>query len=215
MVFNFGKVFEQHLKEISVKTIGFFPGKFKPPHAGHFKTCEIASKQNDFVILFISKKEHEGYTAEMSFNIWNIYLKYFKKQNVIPFITTPTPVLACYELANIFNNGEYTTNPPSQPRSNVDELLSKSRELESFIKVGNNIKLNLYASKEDVLRNYKNISKDAYVGKNVLDIKFKPVARVTSATKFREAIKTGNNIESFLPKALSLDDKQSVINILK
>jgi cytidyltransferase-like protein len=211
MPFNFYNVYESLLKEIQLRKIGIFPGKFKPPHKGHYRTCEVASKENDIVLVLISSKEHESYTGEQSFNIWNIYKKYLP--NIIPFIATPTPVLATYDLANIFNNGEFI--PQSiNPRSNILELINNSKEVSSYINVGNNIELNLYSSPEDQER-YKRMKSEIYIGKTVLDINFKEVDRLTSATKFREAIRTNNNIESFLPSRLDQDDVVNILNILR
>jgi hypothetical protein len=212
MKFSFKKIFENLLKEVDVKEIGIFPGKFKPPHTGHFSTCLKASKENKMVLVLISSKEHEGITAERSLEIWNIYKKYIA--NIVPFICSPTPVLGCLEAANILNNGEYKPSPlSSSPKSNIQELFNSSPEMTSFINVGNNIELNLYASNEDISR-FKSILKEPYTGKNVMSIKFKPVDRITSASKFRDALKTKKNILNFIPKELSEEDRQRVINIL-
>jgi cytidyltransferase-like protein len=211
MPFNFYNVYESLLKEIQLRKIGIFPGKFKPPHKGHYRTCEVASKENDIVLVLISSKEHESYTAEQSFNIWSIYKKYLP--NIIPFIATPTPVLATYDLANILNNGEFIPQNTS-PKSNILELINNSKEVSSYINVGNNIELNLYSSPEDQER-YKRMRSETYIGKTVLDINFKEVDRLTSATKFREAIKTNNNVESFLSFRLDQDDIENILNILR
>ena len=208
----FLNIIEQLLKEVDVKKIGIFPGKFKPPHVGHFKTCEEASKQNSIVIVLISAKEHEGLTAEKSFKIWDIYKKYLK--NIFVFVATPSPVLATYDLANILNNGEYKPSIKSKaPRSNALEIIDNFKELSSFINVGNNVELNLYSSFEDRV-NFKNILKEPYKGKNILNIKFKPVKRITSATKMRQAINNQANLNSFLPAILNKEDKNTIINII-
>ena len=212
MNYKFEKLIESLLKEVNTKNIGVFPGKFKPPHKGHYKTCEVASKENDIVVVLISDKEHEGYTAEASFIIWNIYKKYLT--NIVPFIVRPTPVLACYELANIINNGQYAaTQQSTAPKTNIQELIDNSKVIESFINVGNNVNLNLYSSPEDQTR-FERMRKEPYMGKSILDINFKPVDRMTSATKFREALKNNGDILSFLPCNISEEDLQQIINIL-
>lgn len=212
MGFSFCKIFEQLLKEIDVKSLGVFPGKFKPPHRGHFKTCKKACSENDLVFILISQKEHENITAEQSFNIWNIYKKYLP--NTFPFICTPTPVLGAYDFANIINNGEYSPQSNQlRPKSNIQDLIDNSRELESYINVGNSVNLNLYASEEDITR-FKNIKKSPYMGKNILEINFKSVLRLTSASKFRKALTSQSDLTQFLPKELSKEDKNSVLNIL-
>lgn len=211
MNYRFQRLIEALLKEVNTKNLGVFPGKFKPPHKGHFKTCLHASRENDLVFVLISDKEHEGYKAEQALTIWNIYRKYIT--NLIPFIVSPTPVLACYDLANILNNGEYKSLESQQPKSNILGLVDSSKELESFLNVGNNITLNLYSSPEDQKR-FERIKKEPYMGKTVLDINFRPVDRLTSATSFRQALRQNTNVESFLPPELKKEDILNVINIL-
>ena len=58
------------------------------------------------------------------------------------------------------------------------------------------------------------MKKEPYMGKSILDINFKPVDRMTSATKFREALKNQGDILSFLPCNISDEDLQQIINIL-
>ena len=54
---KFNKTFnEELLKEIPVIDIGIFPGKFKPPHRGHFKTAKVANSENKIVFILILKK---------------------------------------------------------------------------------------------------------------------------------------------------------------
>lgn len=207
---------EELIKEIPVISIGMFPGKFKPPHKGHFKTCQVAAKNNKVVYVLISEKEHEGITPELSLEIWTIYKKYIT--NIEPFIVTVTPVVATYELLNILNNGGnfVPTKTSSAPTSNVSDVVQGSPILLSYLNKGNNFKANLYSSPEDAQR-YKNAKKEPYMGNNIVGIDFKSVDRSTSATLFRQSLKTQNNfeIERFLPSELSKEDKNAVINILR
>ena len=55
----------------------FYPGKFKPPHKGHFAAAKnLASRDYiQIVYVIISNKVIEGITPEDSLSIWNIYLK--------------------------------------------------------------------------------------------------------------------------------------------
>jgi len=55
----------------------FYPGKFKPPHKGHYEAAKnLASR--DYVKkveVIISKKPIDGITPEDSLMIWNTYLQ--------------------------------------------------------------------------------------------------------------------------------------------
>ena len=54
----------------------FYPGKFKPPHKGHYAAATNLA-QRDYikeVIVLISKKTIDGITPEDSLMIWNMYL---------------------------------------------------------------------------------------------------------------------------------------------
>jgi cytidyltransferase-like protein len=214
---NFNRSFNEELiKEIPVISIGMFPGKFKPPHKGHFKTCKVAAQKNKVVYVLISAKEHEGITPDLSLEIWTIYKKYIP--NMEPFIVSATPVVATYELLNILNNGGtfVPAKTTQTPVSNVEEVVQSSPILLSYLNKGNNFKANLYSSPEDAQR-YRNAKKEPYMGNNVVSIDFKTVDRSTSATLFRQSLKTQNNfeIERFLPTELSREDKKAVINILR
>jgi cytidyltransferase-like protein len=208
---SYNQLFEQLLKEVDVKNIGLFPGKFKPPHIGHFNTCKRACQENDLVLILISKKEHEGITPEMSLRIWNIYAKYLNES--FPFVVYPTPVLACFDIANILNNSNFIDKLGKEPKSNAKEVIDNNPILNSFINVGNNINLNLYSSPEDKER-FKHLKGELYKGKGVIQINYKPVDRVTSASKVRRAIKEKKDLSKFIPKEINDQDKQEIITIL-
>lgn len=55
----------------------FYPGRFKPPHKGHYLAAtELASRSYiKMVYIIISKKTVDGITPEDSLMIWNMYLK--------------------------------------------------------------------------------------------------------------------------------------------
>jgi hypothetical protein len=69
----------QRIAEAIVNEAGpcFYPGKFKPPHKGHYAAAtELASR--DYVKqvnVIISKKTIDGITPEDSLMIWNMYLR--------------------------------------------------------------------------------------------------------------------------------------------
>ncbi len=54
-----------------------FPGKFKPPHRGHFDFVNKVAKRADVdkVQILISPLEQDPVSARESFDIWNLYLK--------------------------------------------------------------------------------------------------------------------------------------------
>lgn len=211
----FDKTFnEELLKEIPVISLGIFPGKFKLPHKGHFKTAEAAARENKAVMVLISEKEHEGYTADQSLMIWEIYNRHLP--NVEPYVITLTPMIGCYELLNILNNQNFVpTKTTTQPKTNIMSVVESSPTIQTYLNKGNNFNINLYSSPEDSER-FRNAQKEPYSGKNVLDINFRPVDRLTSATAFRQAIATRNvaEVEKFLPPVLSKEEKREVINII-
>lgn len=55
----------------------FYPGKFKPPHKGHYAAAKnLASRDYIKIVnVIISKKIIDGITPEESLMIWNMYLK--------------------------------------------------------------------------------------------------------------------------------------------
>ena len=55
----------------------FYPGKFKPPHKGHYQAAtELASRDYIKVVnVIISRKTIDGITPEDSLMIWNMYLQ--------------------------------------------------------------------------------------------------------------------------------------------
>jgi len=64
------------VEEIAEKeTIALYPGKFKPPHIGHFEVAKKLLSEADKVRIIISAKETDGITAEQSKNIWELYNK--------------------------------------------------------------------------------------------------------------------------------------------
>ena len=69
---------KQNLAEQKGQSVALYPGKFKPPHAGHFDVAkEILNKPNvNKLIIFISPRPHEGISADEAKAIWEIYKPY-------------------------------------------------------------------------------------------------------------------------------------------
>jgi len=68
----------------------FYPGKFKPPHKGHYQAAaELASR--DYikqVNVIISRKTINGITPEDSLMIWSMYLKAEPNPKILVKIST-------------------------------------------------------------------------------------------------------------------------------
>jgi predicted nucleotidyltransferase len=64
-----GLINEKTTKE----SIVLYPGKFKPPHKGHFEVAKQLLNKADKVEILISGKEVGGITAEQSKAIWELY----------------------------------------------------------------------------------------------------------------------------------------------
>jgi predicted nucleotidyltransferase len=61
------------VEEITKESIALYPGKFKPPHKGHFLVAKQLLEKVDRVEIILSPKEVEGITAEQSKEIWELY----------------------------------------------------------------------------------------------------------------------------------------------
>lgn len=55
----------------------FYPGRFKPPHKGHYEAAKALAAKDYItkVYIIISKKVVDGITPEDSLMIWNMYLQ--------------------------------------------------------------------------------------------------------------------------------------------
>jgi len=69
---------KQSLSEQKGHSIALYPGKFKPPHGGHFDVAkEILNKPNvNKLIIYISPRPHEGIGPDQAKAIWEIYKPY-------------------------------------------------------------------------------------------------------------------------------------------
>lgn len=77
-----------------MKKIGIFAGAFKPPHLGHFRIAQQSCKQNDETHIYISIIERDGFDANLSRKIWNIYRKALP--GAIIYVTENSPVRTAY-----------------------------------------------------------------------------------------------------------------------
>ena len=102
---NLGKYLVSLLLEQDQPTIALFPGKFKPPHRGHFEVVKKLLQNADQVVVLISPKTHEGITADESAAVWELYKKKLDG-NVEVRISTVTPVRDVFDFVE--NNPELT-----------------------------------------------------------------------------------------------------------
>ena len=72
-----------------------YPGKFKPPHKGHFEAAMNLASRNYVteVVVIISRKIVDGITPEDSLAIWNFYLSAEPNPKIkVQISTEKTPI---------------------------------------------------------------------------------------------------------------------------
>ena len=86
------------IKEEKNSNIALYPGKFKPPHGGHFNVAKsvLENPGVDKIIIFVSPKEHEGISPQQAVDVWNVYKKYLPGE-VDVRVSDITPVRSVYE----------------------------------------------------------------------------------------------------------------------
>jgi hypothetical protein len=74
---NNKKIYNKLAEAASPSAVAYFPGSFKPPHKGHFNAVKSLASRPFVtqVVVIIDQKEKNGINANMSKDIWNIYLK--------------------------------------------------------------------------------------------------------------------------------------------
>ena len=70
---NIGEQIVTQLLEQSTPIVALYPGKFKPPHAGHFDVVAKAANIADKVIVIMSQGSKDEFTPEDSMKVWNLY----------------------------------------------------------------------------------------------------------------------------------------------
>jgi cytidyltransferase-like protein len=97
----------EQLPEITMKKIGIFTGKFKPPHKGHYEIIKQALAENDQVRIYVSDKPEGGIDADTAIKILKKYLG--KEPNIIIEKTSISPVRSAYRF--IYALGEANDAP--------------------------------------------------------------------------------------------------------
>ena len=87
------------LSEQDGKRIALFPGKFKPPHRGHFDYVNKIAKRSDVdeVIVLISPVDYPEVSNAQSLQIWEEYLKNGEPNITAKIADYRSPVQAVYE----------------------------------------------------------------------------------------------------------------------
>jgi cytidyltransferase-like protein len=95
---NIGEEIANQLIEETAPIIALYPGKFKPPHAGHFSAVTKAAEIADKVIVIMSNVPKDEFTAEDSMKVWSLY-KDLLPSNVQIIISTKTsPVNEVFDI---------------------------------------------------------------------------------------------------------------------
>lgn len=95
---NIGREIVQELIESTTPIVALYPGKFKPPHAGHFSVVEKASKIADKVIVIISRGSKEEFTPEKSLEVWNLYKDLLPSNVEVIISSNPSPVTDVFDM---------------------------------------------------------------------------------------------------------------------
>jgi hypothetical protein len=187
------EIAEEILREAS-PDVGpcFYPGKFKPPHKGHFEAAKYLASQPyiNRVYVIISNVTKFGITPEDSLYIWKQYLK-----------SEPNPKI------------KVLISQKSTPIKDIFEFASEHPEIDPIYVAA--------AGEEVEDLGYFNSIQDRFPNKIRLQVIPDQFDRI-SATQMRAAIKTGNfeDFAKFIPdsaynKGVTKDVFGRLIKIIK
>jgi len=149
----------------------FYPGKFKPPHKGHFDAAKyLASKPYiNKVYVIISNVTKFGITPEDSLYIWTEYLK-----------AEPNPKI------------EVSISKESTPIKDIFSFMDKNREVDPIYVAGGAEEVEGIGYFDSIQKRFPN-----RVRKEVIPDQYGRI----SATQMRDTIKAGNFEEftKFIP----------------
>ena len=149
----------------------FYPGKFKPPHKGHFDAAKyLASKPYiNKVYVIISNVTKFGITPEDSLYIWQEYLK-----------AEPNPKI------------EVSISKESTPIKDIFSFMDKNREVDPIYVAGGAEEVEGIGYFDSIQKRFPN-----RVRKEVIPDQYGRI----SATQMRDTIKAGNFEEftKFIP----------------
>jgi|21_taG_2_1085346.scaffolds.fasta_scaffold00061_28 phosphopantetheine adenylyltransferase/uncharacterized protein YktA (UPF0223 family) len=171
----------------SPKRIALFPGKFKPPHKGHFNYVNDIAKRPDVdeVIVLISPVDYPEVSNEQSLEIWNEYLKNAQPNITAKIADYRSPVQAVYE---------FIADPVSARDGDTVLLIKSSKD------VGDTRfnRAQSYADRNNPGVNVEDIEEDPIVD---------PSGKAYSAEDIRNLIVSGNKKEflSYIPSGIDGD----------
>jgi nicotinamide mononucleotide adenylyltransferase len=183
----------QVITEKDGKRIALFPGKFKPPHRGHFDYVNKIAKRSDVdeVIILISPVDYPEVSNEQSLRIWEEYLQNGESNITAKIADYRSPVQAVYE---------FVADPVSAREGDTVLLVKSSKDMgdRRFDRAQS------YAERHNP-------------GVNVEDIEEEPVQSkdgvIYSARDMRKAIADGDK-ETFLSYAPPSVDGEALWNSL-
>jgi len=140
----------------------FYPGKFKPPHKGHFEAAKYLASRNyiNKVYVIISNVTKFGITPEDSLYIWQEYLK-----------SEPNPKI------------EVSISKQSTPIKDIFSFMDKNRDVDPIYVAGAGEEVEGIGYFDSIQKRFPN-----KVRKEVIPDQFDRI----SATQMRDTIKTGN-----------------------
>jgi hypothetical protein len=168
------QIAEDILKEAS-SDVGpcFYPGKFKPPHKGHFEAAKyLASKPYiNKVYVIISNVTKYGITAEDSFQIWKQYLN-----------AEPNPKISV------------SISKESTPIKDVFSFMAENPDVDPIYVAGATEEVEGIGYFDSIQKRFPN-----KVRKEIIPDQFERI----SSTQMRSYIKDGNyeEFEKFIPDA--------------
>ena len=166
------QIAEDLLKEAS-PDVGpcFYPGKFKPPHKGHFEAAKYLASQNyiNKVYVIISNVTKFGITAQDSLYIWQEYLK-----------AEPNPKI------------DVSISKESTPIKDIFAFMAENSEVSPIYVAGGGEEVDGIGYFDSIQKRFPN-----RVRKETIPDQFGRI----SATQMRDTIKTGNYEEfvKFIP----------------
>jgi phosphopantetheine adenylyltransferase len=183
----------QVITEKDGKRIALFPGKFKPPHRGHFDYVNKIAKRSDVdeVVIMISPVDYPEVSNAQSLRIWEEYLENGEPNITAKIADYRSPVQAVYE---------FVADPGSAREGDTVLLVKSSKDIGDtrFDRAQS------YAERHNPGVNVEDIVEDPVQSKDGI---------VYSARDMRKAIADGDK-ETFLSYAPPSIDGESLWNSL-